>query len=81
MISSVERKPFIWEVELQGGNDGKTIKEKVQAFWSPTYDGVKESIALAARCKATIRNKGKVQFQALGEPKLLGRLGDEGVAA
>lgn len=75
-----ERKPFVWEVDLQS-QDGQTITEKVHAFWSPVFDGVKESIALAARCKATIRNKGKVQFQAIGEPKLLGRLGDEGVAA
>lgn len=76
-----ERKPFVWEVKLQGGTDGKTIVEKVHSFWSPKFEGVKESIALAARCKATIRNKGKAQFQAIGEPKLLGRLGDEGVAA
>ena len=75
-----ERKPFVWEVELQS-QDGQTIKEKVQAFWSPVFDGVKESIALAASCKATLRQKGNVQFQVLGEPKLLGRLGDEGVAA
>ncbi len=75
-----ERKPHIWEVTLHT-QDGKEHTEKVTAFWSPLYDGVKESVALAARCKATIRNKGKVQFQALGEPKLLGRLGDEGVAA
>lgn len=75
-----ERKPFIWEVKLQAA-DGKEYLEKVSAFWSPLYEGVKDSIALAARCQATIRNKGKVQFQALGEPKLLGRLGDEGVAA
>lgn len=69
-----ERKPFEWEVTLQQGSDGQTITEKVLAFWSPTYDGIKESIALAARCKATIRNKGKVQFQAVGEPKLIGRV-------
>lgn len=78
---STERQPFVWEVDLQSSADGKTITEKVQAFWSPTSDGIKESIALAARCKATIRNKGKLQFQAIGEPKLLGRLGAEGVAA
>lgn len=77
---TLDRQPFVWEVELQA-KDGQTTKEKVQAFWSPVFEGVKESIALAARCQATIRNKGKVQFQALGEPKLLGRLGDEGVAA
>lgn len=76
-----DRKPFVWEVKLQAAGDGETIVEKVSAFWSPVHEGVKESIALAARCKATIRNKGKVQFQALGEPKLLGRLGDEGVSA
>lgn len=75
-----ERKPHVWEVKLQA-DDGKTYTEKVSAFWSPLFDGVKESIALAARCQATLRNKGKVQFQVLGEPKLLGRLGDEGVAA
>jgi hypothetical protein len=75
-----ERKPFVWEVELQKP-DGKTITEKVHAHWSPDFDGVKESVSLAARCKATIRNQGNVQFQAIGEPKLLGRLGDEAVAA
>lgn len=76
-----ERKPYVWEVQLQASN-GETVTEKVSAFWSPVFDGVKESIALAARCKATIRNKKEgLQFQALGEPKLLGRLGDEGVAA
>jgi hypothetical protein len=74
-----ERKPHVWEVTLQA-DDGKTYTEKVSAFWSPVFEGVKESIALAARCAATIRNKGKVQFQVIGEPKLLGRLGDEGVA-
>jgi len=78
---SSERKPFIWEVQLQASN-GETLTEKVQAFWSPLFDSVKESIALAARCKATIRNnKDGLQFQALAEPKLLGRLGDEGVVA
>lgn len=76
-----ERKPFIWEVKLQAAEGGETYTEKVSAFWAPVFEGVKESIALAARCQATIRNKGKVQFQAIGEPKLLGRLGDEGVAA
>lgn len=75
-----ERKPHVWEVKLQA-KDGETYTEKVSAFWSPVFEGVKESIALAARCQATIRNKGKVQFQVLGEPTLLGRLGDEGVAA
>lgn len=75
-----ERQPFIWEVKLQS-QDGQEITEKVSAFWSPAYEGVKESIALAARCKAWLRNKKKVTFQVLGEPKLLGRLGDEGVAA
>ena len=75
-----DRKPFVWEVKIQS-QEGKEYTEKVSAFWSPVFEGVKESIALAARCQATLRNKGKVQFQALGEPKLLGRLGDEGVAA
>ena len=75
-----DRRPFIWEVKVQSP-DAKEYTEKVSAFWSPSFEGVKEAIALAARCKATIRNKGKVQFQALGEPTLLGRLGDEGVAA
>lgn len=76
---SFDRKHFVWEVKLQSP-DGKTMAEKVSAFWTPDFEGVKESIGLAARCKAAIRNKGKVQFQTLGEPKLLGRLGDEGVA-
>lgn len=71
-----ERHAFEWEVELQSP-DGKTITEKVRAFWSPAYEGVKDGIALAARCKATIRNKGKVQFQAVSEPKLLGRVDEE----
>lgn len=68
-----DRKPFEWEVQLQS-QDGKQITEKVRAFWSPEYDGVKESIALAARCKAWLRNKKKVTFQVLGEPKLIGRV-------
>ena len=71
---TIERRPFEWEVDLQSSADGKTITEKVFAYWSPTFDGIKDSIALAARCKATIRNKGKVQFQAVGEPKLIGRV-------
>jgi len=75
-----KRQPFVWEVTLQA-QDGKEYTEKVSAFWSPSFDGVKESIALAARLKAWIRNKRKVEFAVLGEPKLLGRLGDEGVAA
>jgi len=75
-----ERKPHIWEVELQTP-EGKTTTEKVSAYWSPTFDGIKESVANAARCAATIRNKGKVQFQVIKEPTLIGRLGDEGVAA
>lgn len=73
-----ERRPFVWEVRLQA-QDGKDYTEKVQSFWSPTYEGVKESIALAARLKAWIRNKKKVEFQVLSDPVLLGRLGDEAV--
>lgn len=68
-----KRQPFEWEVTLQS-KDGKEITEKVQAHWSPTFDGVKESIALAARLKAWIRNKKNVEFAVLGEPKLLGRV-------
>lgn len=75
-----KRRPFVWEVKLQA-KDGKEYVEKVQAYWSPTFDGVKESIALAARLKAWIRNKRKIEFAVIGEPTLLGRLGDEGVAA
>lgn len=73
---TLNREPFEWEVQLQAdaGGEGKTLTEKVQAYWSPTFDGVKESIKLAARCKARIRHKGKVNFQAIGEPKLLGRV-------
>jgi hypothetical protein len=71
-MATSDRKPFEWEVTLQKP-DGDTMIEKVTAFWSPTYEGVKESIALAARLKAWIRNKKKVEFQVLGEPKLLGR--------
>lgn len=67
-----DRKPFEWEVPLQA-KDGKTYMEKVSAFWSPDFDGVKDSIAIAARCKAWIRNKKNVEFQIIGEPKLLGR--------
>lgn len=74
-----ERKPFVWECKIQAP-DGKEYTEKVTAFWDPAFDGVKESIALAARCKAWFRNKKKIQFKSLGEPQLLGRLGDEGVA-
>lgn len=71
-MATSDRKPFEWEVKLQSP-DGKEITEKVLAFWSPTYEGVKESIALIARLKAWIRNKKKIEFQVLGEPKLLGR--------
>lgn len=73
MIS--DRKPFEWSVKLQS-QDGKELTEKVTAFWSPAYEGIKESIALAARCKAWLRNKKKVNFQVIGEPELIGRVGD-----
>jgi len=69
---TLNRQAFQWEVQLQSP-DGKEITEKVEAYWSPDYDGVKESIALAARCKAWLRNKKKVTFEVLGEPKLIGR--------
>lgn len=75
-----DRKPNVWEVELQSP-DGATRTEKVHSFWSPLFDGVKHDIATAARCAATIRNKGKVQFEVISEPKRIGKLGDEGVAA
>lgn len=75
-----KRTPNVWEVKLQASN-GETTVEKVHSFWSPVFDGVKESIALAARLQAWIRNKKKVEFQAIAEPVLLGKLGDEGVAA
>jgi hypothetical protein len=71
-MATSDRKPFEWEVKLQSP-DGKEITEKVLAFWSPSYDGVKESIALAARLKAWIRNKKKIEFQVLGDPVLIGR--------
>lgn len=67
------RQPFEWEVKLQS-KDGKQLDEKVLSYWSPTADGVKERIALAARLKAWIRNKKKVEFVVLGEPVLLGRV-------
>ena len=70
---TLDRKPFQWEVKLQA-QDGKELTEKVEAYWSPEFEGVKESVALAARCKAWLRNKKKVTFQVLGEPKLLGRV-------
>lgn len=65
-----ERTPFKWEVELQSP-DGKTIIEKVEAHWSPTFEGIKDAIAHAARMKAWIRNKRKIDFKVLGEPKLV----------
>lgn len=74
-----ERKPFIWEVQLMGP-DKKARTEKVQAYWSPSFPGIKESIAVAARCAAVIRNKGG-DFGIMSEPTLLGKLGDESVAA
>ena len=45
---TIERRPFEWEVDLQSSAEGKTITEKVFAYWSTTFDGIKESIALAA---------------------------------
>lgn len=67
-----DRKPFEWEVQLQS-QDGKLITEKVSAFWSPDFEGIKADIGVAARCKAWLRNKKKVTFQVVGEPKLIGR--------
>lgn len=65
-----ERTPREWSVKLQG-NDGSTVTETVKAFWSPTFEGVKESIAVAARCKAWLRSKKKIAYQAVGEPELV----------
>lgn len=65
-----KRTPKVWEVKLQSP-DGKEITEKVESYWDPEFEGVKESIAFAARCKAWIRNKKKIEFQVLGEPKLV----------
>lgn len=78
MIS--DRKPNVWEVLVEGG--GKTITEKVHAWWSPDFEGTKQSIAHAAVCQAGIRNRGKeVTFSVVSEPKLIGKLGAEAVAA
>lgn len=65
-----ERKKFKWKVTLQSP-DGQTIDEPVEAYWSPKYEGIKEAVALAARTKAWFRNKKKVEFKVLGEPKLV----------
>lgn len=65
-----ERTPSDWEVQLQSP-DGKVMTEKVSAYWSPDYDGVKESVAIAGRCKAWLRNKKKIDFQIIGEAKLI----------
>lgn len=66
-----ERKKFTWEVKLQASNDGSTITEKVEAYWSPKYEGIKEAVAHAARMKAWFRNKKKIDFKAIDEPKLV----------
>jgi hypothetical protein len=66
----LDRTPSVWEVKLQSP-DGATITEKVEAFWAPTFEGVKEAVATAARCKAWLRNKKKVQFVAVSEPTLV----------
>lgn len=66
-----KRTPKEWKVKLQS-KDGQTIVETVKAFWDPKFEGVKESVALAARCQAWVRSKKKVAYQALGEPELVG---------
>lgn len=65
-----ERTKFKWTVKLQSP-DGQTIDEPVETHWSPSYEGVKESVAMAARMSAWIRNKKKVEFRAIGEPELV----------
>lgn len=66
-----KRTPKEWKVKLQS-KDGKQITETVKSFWTPDFEGVKDSIALAARCKARIRNENKFEFQSIGEPELVG---------
>jgi hypothetical protein len=65
-----EREKFTWEVKLQPAT-GETITEKVQAYWSPTYDGIKDAVAHAARMSAWLRNKKKIDFAVIGDPVLV----------
>lgn len=65
-----KRTPKEWKVKLQA-SDGKVIEETVKVFWDSAFEGVKESVALAARCKAWLRNNKKVPFQAVGTPELV----------
>lgn len=65
-----DREKFTWEVTLQPPT-GETIVEKVSNYWSPSYEGIKEAIGHAARCAAWLRNKKKLDFQVIGEPKLV----------
>ncbi len=65
-----DREKFTWEVTLQPPS-GETFVEKVQAYWSPTYEGIKDAVAHAARMNAWFRNKKKIDFQVIGEPKLV----------
>lgn len=67
-----ERTKSEWEVKLQSP-DGKTYTEKVSSFWSPVYENISQSIGHAARCKAWLRNKKKVEFQVIGDPVLITR--------
>lgn len=68
-----ERTPNVWEVTLQKP-DGTTSIEKVRSFWDPEFAGTKADIATAGRCKAVIRNKGKVDFKNVNtEPVLVGK--------
>lgn len=67
---TLDRTPKVWEVTLQKP-DGSTMIEKVETYWSSTFEGVKDSVAHAARAAAWLRNKKKLQFQVVGEPKLV----------
>lgn len=74
-----ERTPNVWEVTLQAP-DGQTTVEKVQTYWSATFESIKTDVGNAARAAAKIRNKGKIEFQVL-EAKFLGKLSDPEVTA
>lgn len=66
-----KRTKFKWKVKLQSPT-GQTSDELVEAYWSPSFEGVKERVVLAARCQAWLRSKKKVTYQVLGEPELVG---------
>lgn len=61
----ISRQLFHWDVPLQDER-GRTKTFRLSAYWSPAFEGVRETVAQAAAVMATV--KEGVQHHAVGIP-------------